>query len=249
MPLLPCFPAGTLEIPALSCLPSQRYPPARPCAVHKTPSARQRPPPASVCLDILRRATNACVRPGVPGGGWEGRRSCWVPPLTWMFPSLAAPNPCQPSPCSPLAQCSVSPMGQARCYCPENYHGDGTVCLPQDPCTTNFGGCPSNSTLCLYQKPGKVSQEPSQAHTGCRTWASPRALGGGCRGLCSRGRQFSWTAMLSPAVPSNGQAICSCQPGLVSIKENPAAGCIALCHGRSCDQSATCQVTPNGKTR
>ncbi|XP_058534492.1 stabilin-1 [Ochotona princeps] len=108
------------------------------------------------------------------------------------------PNPCQPSPCSPLAQCSVSPMGQARCYCPENYHGDGTVCLPQDPCTTNFGGCPNNSTLCLYQKPGK--------------------------------------------------AICSCQPGLVNIKENPAAGCIALCHGRSCDQSATCQVTPNGKT-
>lgn len=77
--------------------------------------------------------------------------------------SLCAPtasDPCQPSPCSPLAQCSVGPRGQAQCRCPENYHGDGTVCLPQDPCVTNNGGCPSNSTLCLYRKPGQVSWRP-----------------------------------------------------------------------------------------
>lgn len=73
--------------------------------------------------------------------------------------ALAAADPCRPSPCSPLAQCSVSPSGQAQCRCPKNYHGDGTVCLPQDPCSTNNGGCPSNSTLCLYQGPGKVSRD------------------------------------------------------------------------------------------
>lgn len=81
--------------------------------------------------------------------------------------ALAAPNPCRPSPCSPLAQCSVSPSGQAQCRCPKNYHGDGTVCLPQDLCNTNNGGCPSNSTLCLYQGPGKVSRDPG--------WAAPHS--------------------------------------------------------------------------
>lgn len=97
--------------------------------------------------------------------------------LTWALSTApAAPDPCQPSPCSPVAQCSVSPRGQAQCRCPENYHGDGTVCLPQDPCTTNNGGCPSNSTLCLYKRPGQVSWGPGlglpcgpPARMGCGT--------------------------------------------------------------------------------
>lgn len=84
--------------------------------------------------------------------------------LGFSLSALAAPDPCRPSPCSPLAQCSVSPSGHAQCRCPKNYHGDGTVCLPQDPCNTNNGGCPSNSTLCLYQGPGKVSGDPSWIH-------------------------------------------------------------------------------------
>ncbi|KAF4023976.1 hypothetical protein G4228_016080 [Cervus hanglu yarkandensis] len=82
--------------------------------------------------------------------------SC-LPGYTQQGGECRASDPCQPSPCSPLAQCSVGPRGQAQCRCPENYHGDGTVCLPQDPCVTNNGGCPSNSTLCLYRKPGQAS--------------------------------------------------------------------------------------------
>ncbi|XP_054935431.1 stabilin-1 isoform X12 [Physeter macrocephalus] len=123
--------------------------------------------------------------------------SC-LPGHTQQGGECLAPDPCQPSPCSPVAQCSVSPRGQAQCRCPENYHGDGTVCLPQDPCTTNNGGCPSNSTLCLYKRPG--------------------------------------------------QAFCSCKPGLVSTNHNASAGCFAYCFPYSCDRSATCQVTPDGKT-
>lgn len=89
-------------------------------------------------------------------GKHDGKR---VPgtPRTQALSVPAAPDPCKPSPCSPLARCSVTATGQAQCHCPENYHGDGKVCLPQDPCVTNFGGCPSNSTLCLYKDPGKVS--------------------------------------------------------------------------------------------
>ncbi|XP_054564129.1 stabilin-1 [Eptesicus fuscus] len=121
-----------------------------------------------------------------------------LPPYTQQGGECQAPDPCRPSPCSPLAQCSVSPTGQAQCRCPENYYGDGTVCLPQDPCSTNNGGCPSNSTLCLYEGPGKAS--------------------------------------------------CTCKPGLVSINGNASAGCFAYCSPFSCDRSATCQVTPDGKT-
>ncbi|XP_008850006.1 stabilin-1 [Nannospalax galili] len=121
-----------------------------------------------------------------------------LPGYTQQGNICLASDPCQPSPCSPLARCSVSSKGQAQCHCPENYHGDGKVCLPQDPCTINFGGCPSNSTLCLYQKPGK--------------------------------------------------AVCSCLPGLFSINGNASAGCFALCLLHSCDKSATCQQTPDGKT-
>ncbi|XP_023571530.1 stabilin-1 isoform X2 [Octodon degus] len=122
-----------------------------------------------------------------------------LPGYTLQDSRCLAPDPCQSSPCSPIARCSVSHEGQAECHCPENYHGDGKVCLPWDPCTTNFGGCPRNSTTCLYQRPGK--------------------------------------------------AICSCQPGLVSINRNASAGCIAYCFSHSCDKSATCQVTPEGRTR
>uniref|UniRef100_A0A8C8YVP0 Stabilin-1 n=1 Tax=Prolemur simus TaxID=1328070 RepID=A0A8C8YVP0_PROSS len=121
-----------------------------------------------------------------------------LPGHTQQGSECQAPDPCRPSPCSPLAWCSVSPKGQAQCHCPENYHGDGRVCLPQDPCTVNFGGCPSNSTLCLYQRPG--------------------------------------------------QASCTCRPGLVSTSRGTSAGCFAFCSPHSCDKSATCQLTPSGKT-
>lgn len=94
----------------------------------------------------------------------------WGPQLTQALSALAVSDPCQPSPCSPLARCSRTPEGQAQCHCPENYHGDGKVCLPKDPCLSNFGGCPRNSTSCQYLEPGKVSWDTCLAsHSGCRT--------------------------------------------------------------------------------
>lgn len=57
-----------------------------------------------------------------------------------------------------------------------------------------------------------------------------------------------WMCRPSLALPF-AQAGCACQPGLVSINNNPSEGCYALCKPHSCDKSATCQVTPDGKTR
>lgn len=56
--------------------------------------------------------------------------------------------------------------------------------------------------------------------------------------------------MMSPSWPCPvAQASCTCKPGLVSINQNASAGCFAYCFPHSCDRSATCQVTPDGKTR
>ena len=58
------------------------------------------------------------------------------------------------------------------------------------------------------------------------------------------------TDVVSSSLPSRvGQATCSCKPGLVSTNHNASAGCFAYCFPYSCDRSATCQVTPDGKTR
>jgi len=37
------------------------------------------------------------------------------------------------------------------------YEGDGFICTPVDPCQTDAGGCPMDSTKCVYTAPGKVS--------------------------------------------------------------------------------------------
>lgn len=118
-----------------------------------------------------------------------------------------APDPCRPSPCSPLARCLASPRGQAQCRCPENYHGDGTVCLPLDPCTSNHGGCPSDSTLCLYQRPGKAScsckpglvNKNYNASAGCSAYCFPHS--------CDR----SATCQVTP----DGKTSCVCKEGEV----------------------------------
>lgn len=45
------------------------------------------------------------------------------------------------------------------------------------------------------------------------------------------------------------QATCMCRPGMTSINNNASEGCHVSCKPHSCDRSATCQVTPDRKTR
>ncbi|XP_049633421.1 stabilin-1 [Suncus etruscus] len=132
--------------------------------------------------------------------------SC-LPGYTQEKTECQALDPCWPSPCSPLAKCSKSPQGQAQCRCPDNYHGDGKVCLPHDPCTVNYGGCPSDSTVCLYQKPGKSScackpgllSIARNASAGCFASCSPHS--------CDR----SATCKVTP----EGKISCVCKEGEV----------------------------------
>nr|XP_012316103.1 stabilin-1 isoform X3 [Aotus nancymaae] len=130
-----------------------------------------------------------------------------LPGYTQQGSECQAPNPCWPSPCSPLAQCSVSSTGQARCHCPENYHGDGMVCLPKDPCTDNFAGCPSNSTLCVYQKPGQASCICRSGLVSINSNAS-----GGCQAFCS---PYSCDRSATCQVTADGKTSCVCKQGEV----------------------------------
>lgn len=69
----------------------------------------------------------------------------------------AAINPCSRSVCHANAACAHTGPNQHVCTCAKGYSGDGRVCMPIDPCQTNFGDCPSSSTRCVYDGPGKVS--------------------------------------------------------------------------------------------
>jgi len=59
-------------------------------------------------------------------------------------------------PCHEHARCVFTGPSQFDCVCQPNYHGDGLVCRPVDPCQHDAGGCPVESTRCVYVGPGQV---------------------------------------------------------------------------------------------
>lgn len=71
---------------------------------------------------------------------------------------IAAQDPCTPSPCSPFAVCKVLGSRTYECTCKEGFQGDGKICQPINPCVDSNGGCPENSTICVYRRPGEVRQ-------------------------------------------------------------------------------------------
>uniref|UniRef100_A0A663MEX9 Stabilin 1 n=1 Tax=Athene cunicularia TaxID=194338 RepID=A0A663MEX9_ATHCN len=67
-----------------------------------------------------------------------------------------AQDPCAASPCSPFAVCKVLGPRNYQCSCKEGFQGDGKICQPINPCVDGNGGCPENSTICVYRHPGEV---------------------------------------------------------------------------------------------
>lgn len=66
-------------------------------------------------------------------------------------------NPCSRKVCDSNADCVYLGPNQHKCTCGEGYTGDGQVCLPIDPCQAAHGSCPAQSSICIYDGPGKVS--------------------------------------------------------------------------------------------
>ncbi|KAM8913550.1 stabilin-1 [Spinachia spinachia] len=61
---------------------------------------------------------------------------------------------CSARDCDVNAQCS-SQGSRVTCACKPDYQGDGKVCVPRNPCSENNGGCPVNSTVCVFKGPNK----------------------------------------------------------------------------------------------
>ncbi|MGH0148761.1 UNVERIFIED_CONTAM: hypothetical protein FKN15_040379 [Acipenser sinensis] len=65
-------------------------------------------------------------------------------------------NPCLKQVCHQNANCAHLGPNQHQCTCHEGYQGDGQVCMPVDPCQISFGNCPPDSSVCIYDGPGKM---------------------------------------------------------------------------------------------
>ncbi|KAA8593678.1 hypothetical protein FQN60_009794 [Etheostoma spectabile] len=65
---------------------------------------------------------------------------------------------CSARDCDVNAQCS-SQGSKVSCVCKPDYQGDGKICIPKNPCSVNNGGCPVNSTICVFKGPNKSSCE------------------------------------------------------------------------------------------
>ncbi|KAJ8333358.1 hypothetical protein SKAU_G00422540 [Synaphobranchus kaupii] len=83
-------------------------------------------------------------------------------------------NMCSLNVCDRNADCAELDPGRFQCRCKVGYEGNGEVCVPLNPCTSNNGDCPANSTVCVYTSPGRSrcvcrrGFEGSTPETGCR---------------------------------------------------------------------------------
>uniref|UniRef100_A0A3B3TUP1 Stabilin 2 n=1 Tax=Poecilia latipinna TaxID=48699 RepID=A0A3B3TUP1_9TELE len=66
---------------------------------------------------------------------------------------------CSQRDCDTNAQCSKE-ASNIRCTCKPGYDGDGKICIPKNPCLVNNGGCPTNSTVCVFKGPDEVRRKP-----------------------------------------------------------------------------------------
>uniref|UniRef100_A0A8B9NLU6 Stabilin 1 n=1 Tax=Accipiter nisus TaxID=211598 RepID=A0A8B9NLU6_9AVES len=74
-------------------------------------------------------------------------------------------DPCAASPCSPFAVCKVLGPRKYQCTCKDGFQGDGKICQPINPCVDSNGGCPENSTICVYRRPGEVRAVTARQRT------------------------------------------------------------------------------------
>ncbi|KAL5012524.1 hypothetical protein ScPMuIL_011075 [Solemya velum] len=114
---------------------------------------------------------------------------------------------CRTSPCGPNASCQFNGANMFNCTCDVGYHGDGLVCDPIDRCQTNFGECPQNSSVCVYDGPGK-------SHCQCLEGYETFVPDLGCEliDMCVNMLKLcDANARCSTIAP--GQALCVCNPG------------------------------------
>ncbi|XP_059181662.1 stabilin-2 [Centropristis striata] len=115
-------------------------------------------------------------------------------------------NPCLQQVCHVQASCVHTGPNQHLCACHQGYIGDGRVCVAVDPCQTRQGGCPPESSRCIYDQPGK-------SHCECLP-GFERLPSGGCsmKDVC---RTDSCHQNANCSTVSPGRVQCTCLQGFV----------------------------------
>ncbi|CAJ0963796.1 unnamed protein product [Ranitomeya imitator] len=157
--------------------------------------------PLPECAALTCKENMRCVR------SHTGAMECKCLPNFQEKGSLCEPiNPCLKTVCHAAAHCIYIGPNQHNCTCKEGYGGDGVVCLPIDPCQTNFGNCPTPSSICKYDSPGK-------SHCECQEGYSHFHPGIGCQleDVCATKNTCSKNANCSTVGP--GKIECVCKKG------------------------------------
>lgn len=102
---------------------------------------------------------------------------------------------CSARDCDVNAACS-SKGPKVTCGCKPDFEGDGRICVPKNPCNENNGGCPSNSTICVFNGANKSV---------CRCMAGMRPVGGSAQFGCE---------LVTSCLKDSCDPSASCQSGL-----------------------------------
>uniref|UniRef100_A0A8C3UUP6 Stabilin 1 n=1 Tax=Catharus ustulatus TaxID=91951 RepID=A0A8C3UUP6_CATUS len=153
-----------------------------------------------LCRGVTCEANSQCVVR-------DGAALCDCKPgYTKQGSTCQAQDPCTPSPCSPFAECKVLGSRSYECTCKEGYQGDGKICQPINPCVDSNGGCPENSTVCVYRRPGEASCV-------CKPGTSRRAPSSECLAFPSDCRQYLCDVTATCEINSQGTPSCVCKEG------------------------------------
>ncbi|KAM4583486.1 stabilin-1 [Fundulus diaphanus] len=115
---------------------------------------------------------------------------------------------CSQRDCDANAQCSTQATN-IRCTCKPGYEGDGRICVPKNPCLENNGGCPLNTTVCVFKGPNEA---------GCECMSGMSPVGGSPENGCWPVSACSPDTCDPTAVCQtqlDGNARCVCEPGQI----------------------------------